>query len=62
MKNEITIYYGCYEHKEKITLYDFEKVDHTTINGKAYLRILCDSKFYYYELQITSIGEIIIYK
>ena len=61
VQNEITIYTGCFEKKEKVTLYDFTKVDHIMSNGVSYLRVLCGNKFYYYKTMESTISEIIIY-
>ena len=59
MKNKITIYVDG----EKIELYDFSKVDHYVNSERKYsLRILCGNKFYYYPLQLTSIGMIECYE
>ncbi len=62
VQNEITIHTGCFDKKEKIVLYDFEKLDHIVTNGVSYIRILCGNRFYYYKTMETTISEIKIYK
>lgn len=67
MKNKIILYYTDPNEenakKQKIELFNFAKVDHykDTTTGKYYLRILCDSKYYYFLLSWVVISEIEIY-
>lgn len=59
MKNKIILWVD----KIKVELYDFTKVDHYVDDDrKYYIRVLCGSRFYYYPLALTSIGEIEIYE
>lgn len=61
MKNKVIIYSGCFEKKERIELVDFTHIDHIEFDGVAYLRVLCETKYYYFKLIETTIAEVIIY-
>lgn len=60
-KNKIVIFEGCYENKKKIELFNFQKMDYCIIEGRAFVRVLCDSRYYYFKAQETTISEVIIY-
>lgn len=61
--NKIVIIEGIGENKRKVELYNFSKMDHylDTNTGKAYIRILCGSTFYYFLTVQSVISEIIIF-
>lgn len=67
IKNKIILYYSNYEEEnpktEKHELYNFSKLDHykDTNTGKFYIRILCDNRFYYFNIATVVISEIEIY-
>lgn len=59
MKNRIRLrYHKGINDQEMVELYDFTKLD--IYNGITY-RILCGSKFYYFDIALYEIVEIEIY-
>ena len=62
MKNYIILVESKgYEAKET-KLYNFSQVNYMFIDGIGYLRVLCDSKFYFFRSTQTYIKEIKICK
>ena len=63
MKNKIVIFTTENGKKERIELYNFNKVDYyfNEINSKSYIRILCDTKYYYFRTTLSTIKEIEIF-
>ena len=61
-KNTIILFVGCGESKERVQLFNFTKMDHILIDGRAYVRVECDGKYYYYPTQLTAISEVYIYE
>lgn len=57
-RNRTILYEGIGQNKRKIELFNFSKLDHILSNGRAFVRVLCDSKYYYFRAQETSISEI----
>lgn len=62
-QNKITIFEGVGSNKIKYELVNFSKVDHyqDKNTGKAYIRVLCGSRFYYFLAVQSVISEIVIY-
>lgn len=62
-RNKIIIFEGIGSNKIKYELYNFSKVDHyqDKNTGKAYLRVLCDSRFYYFLAVQSVISKIEIF-
>lgn len=59
MKNKITLFVDG----EKIELYNFSKLDHyLDRDHRSYVRILCDTKYYYFLTSHTAITEIEVYE
>lgn len=57
-KNKITLFEGIGEEKRKYELYNFQIVDHIVIDGRSYVRVLCDNRYYYFRAQLTAIAKI----
>ena len=58
LKNKIVLFVGCGDSKKRHELFNFSKLDHIFVNGVSFVRVLCGSKFYYYQTTQTSIAEI----
>ena len=62
MKNKITIYSGTFEDKEKFEFFNFTKLDHIQDeDGRSYIRLEFEGRFYYFLTVETSISEIEIF-
>lgn len=63
MKNKIVITTTENGKKERIVLFNFSKVDHyfEKLDSKFYLRVLCDSKYYYFRSNLSVISEIEVF-
>ncbi len=60
-KSRVVLFEGCFENKRRVELYNFSKIEHTWIDGRAYIRIECDGRFYYFKTQETSIASVDVY-
>lgn len=58
LKNKIVLFVGCGDSKKRHELFNFSKLDHLSIDNVSYVRVLCDSKYYYFKTVETSIAEI----
>ena len=60
-KSRVVLFEGCFENKRRVELYNFSKIEHTCIDGKSYIRIECDGRFYYFKTQETTIASVEVY-
>lgn len=63
-KNLLVIYTHeeCDSPKERVELYDVDTIDYIMVDGRSYLRVCCDGRFYYFKTQLTAIHSFVNYQ
>ena len=63
MKNQLTLYVGCFEKKKKIVIKNIKKLEHRVVDHRAYVRVETRNNRVYYYLSVeTAIASIEIYE
>ena len=62
-KNLLILYTqeDCDKEKERVELYNVDSFEHKFIDGRSYLRVECDGRFYYFKTQLTAISSFVNY-